>query len=332
MENASGWKSMNIDATIKKMFNLYKEKPVLFGGLVLLLNVPYYLLATYVLAPYLPIWLFLIVNIAAGLLIGLLTLGGLIHAADNTTAGKEVSIIECYKFAFPKLWQYIVLFFRIIWYTWAWVLILLVIIMGFTSASMVSELIEPFAATDTAYAQSDMMDFSDFEGMEGLEDFDFDSMGDFDFDTTGSMDLGSFSGMNRGGLPNFGALLTGGGILSIILGLAFIVVLVLVVIRSVRTVFSYYSLFGDAKTDSKAALAESIKLAKGNWWTIVGFALMAGFVMVLVTIALGIVAGLLFAIFPNIHFMLIVNMVIQSIVLPLPILFYYTFFNNMKKV
>ncbi len=329
MENATGWKSINIDATIKKMFNLYKKKPVLFGGLVLLLNVPYYLLATYVMVPYFPIWLYLIVNIALGLLIGLLTLGGLIHAADKTTDGKEVSIIECYKFALPKLWQYIVLFFRIIWYTWAWVLIVLLIIMGFTSAAMIENVAETFVSTDTAYAQSDF-DFSDFEGMEGFEDFDFD------FDTTGSMDFGSMGGgygnSYGGGMPDLGGLLTGGGILSLILGLAFLVVLVLVVIRSVRTVFSYYALFADEKTDSKAALADSIKLAKGNWWTIVGYALIAGFVMILVTVVLGIVAGLLFAIFPNLHFMLILNMVIQSVVLPLPVLFYYTFFNNMKNV
>ncbi|MFC1600335.1 hypothetical protein ACFL3T_04875 [Patescibacteria group bacterium] len=336
MENAHGWKSMNIDATIKKMFQLYKSKPVLFGGLVLLVNIPVYLFVTYIMVPYFPIWLTLILNIVIAILAGLLTLGGMIYAADKVTAGKTPSIIECYQFALGKLKDYIVLFFRIIWYTWVWVLILLLIIMGVANASLMSS----FASTDTAYAQGMIdagsyadFDFEALEALEGMEDFDFDAMSDFDFDTAGSMDFGSYGGSYGGiGMPNLGALLTGGGILNLILMLAFLVVGVLVAIRSVRVIFAYYSLFSGESTDSKTALEESVKLAKGNWWTILGYAIMAGFVMMLVIVALGIIAGILGAIIGNLHFMLFLNAVIQAIAFPLPILFYYTFYHNMRKV
>ena len=342
MENASGWKSMNIDATIKKMFQLYKKKPVLFGGLVLLVNIPYYLLVTYVMLPYFPIWLNLILNIVLAILIGILTLGGLIHAANNVTAGKDVTIVQCYQFALGKAWQYIVLFFRIIWYTWAWMLILILLLFAVLNTVMASSAMGSFASTDTAYAQGMIApgDYADFdfealEGLEGMEDFDFDAYGDFDIDYSGT-DFGSF-GSGYGspsmmGMPNLGALFTGGGILNFILMLAGLVVLVIVAIRSVRVVFAYYSLFSGETANSKAALAESIKLAKGNWWTILGYAIMAGVVMMLVIIALGIVAGILGAIVGNLHFMLFLNALIQAIAFPLPVLFYYTFYHNMKKV
>lgn len=339
MDNVHGWKSMNIDATIKKMFQLYKQKPALFAGLVLLVNIPYYLLVTYVMMPYFPIWLYFILNIVLGILVGVLTLGGMIYAADNVTQGKEVKIMECYQFALGKVWQYVVLFFRILWYTWAWVLILILLLFAVTNAAFMSMgMNSSLVSTDTAYAQlispSDgpaEIDMAAFEGLEGFEDFDFEAYEDFDY--TGSMDLGAMRGYGSPTVaPNIGAMLMGGGILNLILGLAGLVVLIIVIIRSVRVVFAYYSLFSGEHTDSKAALEESIKLAKDNWWTIVGYSAMATLVMMLVIIALGIVVGILTAIIGNLHVMLILNAVVQSIAFPLPILFCYTFYHNMKKV
>lgn len=337
MDSAHGWKSMNIDATIKKMFQLYKQKPVLFAGIVLLVDIPLYLFTTYVMLPYFPIWLSLILNIVLAILAGILTVGGLIHAAGKVSEGKDANIMECYQFALGKTSQYIVLFFRILWYTWAWVLILIMILFAVTNTAFMSIGMNPsFASTNTAYAQG-MIDSGDFdmdafnEAMAELESMDYDSYGDFDY--TGSMNFGGMNSYGSGiGMPfNPASMLMGGGILNLILMLAFIVIGIFVLIRSVRVVFAYYSLFASSN-DSKAALEESIKLAKGNWWTILGYALVAAFVMLLVIIGLGIVAGILGAIIGNVHFMVFLNIIVQAIALPLPILFYYTFYHNMKKV
>jgi len=338
MDSAHGWKSMNIDATIKKMFQLYSKKFALFAGIVLLVNIPLYLLTTYVIVPYFPIWLTLILNIVLAILAGVLTLGGMIYAADKVTAGKTPTIVECYQFALGKVWQYIVLFFRIIWYTWAWILILILLIMAVSGTVMMSGAMNSFASTDTAYAQGmiapgDMPAGMDMEAMMDMDEM-MEMYGDFDYDYSGSMDFGGIESYGGMGMPSFNpmSMLGGGGVLGLILGLAFIVIGIIVAIRSVRVIFAYYSLFSDNNKDSKAALDESIKLAKGNWWTILGYAIMAGLVMMLVIIALGIVAGILGAIIGNLHFMLFLNALIQAIAFPLPILFYYTFYHNMKKV
>jgi len=330
---------MKLGTALGDSFKTYFKKPLLFSGvyvaamLVLiifniillpsgaLLTLPMALASGDVMAILSVAGLLLLLYIAVSIVTGALSLGGLIKASSAVYGGHKTTIMECLKFAFGKIWDYVILGLRVFWYSLAWVLILVMILLPL--------LLNAFSGTASAQAPTGEMpaefaelmeDLEALEGMEGMEglemmdDFDFDSMAGY-----GSYDM----------TPSFMA--------NPLVGIVFLVLFVFVIYRSLRAMFAFYVFFDDPKVGTKGALEKSLKITKGNVWRLIGYLIVFGLI---IGIGSGIVSGVVLtplarAIAGDLQSLMMWQMIFQfllaAVVGPLAILFYYITYKGWSK-
>jgi hypothetical protein len=116
--------------------------------------------------------------------------------------------------------------------------------------------------------------------------------------------------------------------------LVYFVLWLIVFIRFLQAIFSFYILFDEEKIDSKKALEKSIKITQGNLWRIIGYSIVIGLLMILIGGVLGWIGLNIYSAFTDTAFIIvniIINLVVGSILMPLPVIFYYIFYKGLRK-
>jgi len=267
--------------------------------------------------------LLFLLYIAVAIVTGALSLGGMIKASSEVVSGHKTTIMDCLKFAFGLIKDYIILGLRVFWYSLAWVLILAMILLPLLGNA--------FSGTANAQAPGEMPaefmemmeELESMEGMQGmealgaLEDMDFDAMGSYDY--TGTYDM----------TPTF--------MTNPIFGLIFLALFIVVIYRSLQVIFAFYIFYDDPKIGTKAALEKSIKLMKGNMWRLIGYLIVFGLI---IGVASGIITSVLLdpiaqALSSDINgflmWQMILGFVLAAVVGPLTILYYYVTYKGWTK-
>jgi hypothetical protein len=335
---------MKLGTALGDSFKTYFKKPLLFSGIYIaamlvliifniillpsgaLLAFPMALASGDVMALLSIVGLLMLLYIVVSIVTGALSLGGLIKASSAVYGGHKTSIMECLKFAFNKIWDYIILGLRVFWYSLAWVLILAMIILPL--------LLNAFSGTASAQAPTgempvefaEMMEgFEALEGMEGMEGLEaLEGLGemDFDFDSMAGYDSYNMA-------PGFMA--------NPLVGIVFLVLLVLVIYRSLRALFSFYILFDDPQIGTKEALEKSLKITKGNIWRLIGYLIVFGLI---VGIGSAIISGVILDPLANAFsstlsgyatWSMILQFILAAVITPLAILFYYITYKGWSK-
>jgi hypothetical protein len=329
---------MKLGTALGDSFKTYFKKPLLFSGIyaaaMLLLIVfnlillpsgalvalPLALMTGDVAAIFSIAGLLFLLYLAVAIITGALSLGGMIKASSEVVGGHKTTIIDCLKFAFGLIKDYIILGLRVFWYSLAWVLILVMILLPLISGM--------FGAKANAQAPGDMPaeyaqmmeDLSQLEGMDNsealqaLRNMDFNSMASY-----GTYDF------------------TPGLMANPLFAIIFLVLLVIVIYRSLQVVFSFYIFYDDPKMGTKAALEKSIKIMKGNIWRLIGYLIVFGLIIgvasgIITSVLLDPIAKALSSGFQGfIMWQMILGFVLAAVVAPITILFYYVTYKGWSK-
>lgn len=305
---------MKLGDALGGMFKTYFKKPLLFSGIYVLVNLVmlvlnillfggmYTSMMTGDMAQSLAFFsvtmiIFFVIFFIVGIVVEAITLGGLIKATASVLENKKITIIEAIKYAFSRVWDYIKLLFRVIWYTGVWLFILIPGAFAIINTLLVSGL-----------GNAQLIGADDTPSMLA--------------ESTG-MTVGSYAG-------------SAFGILNMLLGLAAIVIFVIVIIRGVKAVFAFYSLFDSEKTTPKAALEESIKLSKGNWWRILGYAIILGLIFAVIDYVFqGFILMPILNSMSNyttvLYTQVIITFIYTAIIMPMPIIYFYIFYKGLQK-
>lgn len=320
---------MKLGEAVSGMFKTYAKKPLLFSGIVLAVNIPLVLLETFLFSSVAAVAvlaiasgsygaLFSVAGIGAlvwlviSIVAGVLLLGGTIRAVSYVTQGKSVDILGCLSYAFKRVMDYVVLSLRIFWYSLAWVLILMFVLLPFIAGSMISS---------TASAQTLDFDPAAFESL--MEDGMMDDLAPYmDTDIEGTV---------RANVQDFTPFLK----MSPIFGLVYLVVLIIVIVRLLKTFFAYYILFDNESITTKDALKQSIKLTKGNLWRIIGYSIILGFIFSILSYLYGvIIINTVVGMFSG-DAVFIVNAVLlalfAAVTIPMGTIYYYLFYKGVRK-
>jgi hypothetical protein len=303
---------MTVGKALKEMFATYGKKPLLFSGIYLVVMLPLFIIQFLVGAGVIFGGLaagnfssmigigivYIIFMIVLGFVAGVLFFGGTIRAVDKVREGKSAGFGECLSYAFGKIWAYLGLVLRVFWYSLAWLFVLLIILWPVVMSIFA-------ASMGTANAQG-LIDASDSPSMISQEG------------------LSNLNGLS--------SLLSGAGL---IFGLAFLVLLVIVIIRSLKAMFSFYFLFDEDKITTKDALKKSIELTKGNLWRIIGYWLVISILIGLVSWVITSIVG------PGYDYTtgtyqasttyMIVSFIFQAIVSPMVLIYYFVFYKGLRK-
>lgn len=252
--------------------------------------------------------------IVVSIVVGALSLGGMIKASSAVYGGGKITIMECLKFAFSRVWDYVILGLRVFWYSLAWVLILVMILvplLGFAGGTANAQSTE-MPAELAEYMES----FEDLEGMEALaelEAMDFSGFESYDYDFT----------------PGFMS--------NPIVGIILLVLFVIVVYRSLRAMFSFYVLFDDPQISTKEALKKSLKITKGNIWRLIGYLIVFGLIIGIISgVLMGVILTPLARAFAGsmealVVWQLIFNFLVAAVLAPISVLFYYITYKGWSK-
>lgn len=329
---------MKLGTALGDSFKTYFKKPLLFSGIyaaamliLIIFNIiilpsgalaalPLALMTGNVAAILSMAGLLFLLYLAIAIVTGALSLGGMIKASSEVVGGHKTSIMECLKFAFGLIKDYIILGLRVFWYSLAWVLILVMILLPLLGGLFIAKANAQGPGDMPAeYAQmmeelSNLPGMDNPEALQALQDMDFDSMASY-----GAYDL----------TPGFMA--------NPLFGIIFLVLLVVVIYRSLQVTFSFYIFYDDPKMGTKAALEKSLKLMKGNIWRLIGYALVFA---IIIGIASGIVSAVLLdpiarALSSGIQgyfiWQMIMQFVLASVVAPIAILFYFVTYKGWSK-
>ncbi|MFC1810125.1 glycerophosphoryl diester phosphodiesterase membrane domain-containing protein [Patescibacteria group bacterium] len=319
---------MKLGTALGGSFKTYFKKPLLFSGVYvaamlvliifnailipsgILLSIPMALFGGDLMAFVSLMGLVFLLYIAVSIIVGALSLGGMIKASSAVYGGQKITIMECLKFAFSRVWDYVILGLRVFWYSLAWVLILLMILvplLGFAGGTANAQ------GTEIPAELAEFMDSYDAEGLAAMEAMDFSGFESGDFDFT----------------PAFMS--------NPIVGLVFLVLFVFVIYRSLRAMFSFYVLFDDPKIGTKEALEKSLKITKGNIWRLIGYLIVFGLVIGIISgVVMGVIltpiaralAGSMEAL---VIWQLIFNFIVAAVLAPISVLFYYIVYKGWSK-
>lgn len=331
---------MKLGTALSDSFKTYFKKPLLFSGIyvaamLVLIIFNFIILPTGALMVVPAVMLsdvgailsvaglLFLLYIAVAIVAGALSLGGMIKASSEVVAGHKTTIMDCLKFAFGLIKDYIILGLRVFWYSLAWVLILVMILLPL--------LANAFSGTANAQAPGEMPaefmemmeELEAMEGMEGMEALESMEAMDFDFDGMAEYR----SNMN----PGFMAMT------NPIIAIIFLAFLVVVIYRSLQVIFAFYIFYDDPKIGTKTALEKSIKLMKGNMWRLIGYLIVFGLI---IGVASGIITSVLLdpiarALSSDINgflmWQMILGFVLAAVVGPLTVLYYYVTYKGWTK-
>jgi hypothetical protein len=319
---------MKLGTALSDSFKTYAKKPLLFSGIYVaamliliifnvilvpsgaLLTVPAAIMTGDAGAIIGFAGLLFLIYIAVAIVAGALSLGGMIKASSEVYAGHKTTIMDCLKFAFNRVWDYIILGLRVFWYSLAWVLILIMIIAPFFLNGTANA--QAPAGEMPAELQEMMQELEGMEGMEALESMDFEAMTAYGIETPGYMN-------------------------NPILGIIFLVLGIIVIYRLLRAVFAFYVYFDNPKIDTKKALEESLKITKGNIWRLIGYLIVFGLI---IGIGSGIISSVILdplarALSGNMEALvmwsLVLEFILAAVVAPITILFYYVTYKGWSK-
>ncbi len=329
---------MKLGTALGDSFKTYFKKPLLFSGIyaaamliLIIFNIiilpsgavaalPLALMTGNVAAILSMAGLLFLLYLAIAIVTGALSLGGMIKASSEVVGGHKTSIMDCLKFAFGLIKDYIILGLRVFWYSLAWVLILVMILLPLLG-SLFSAKANAQAPGNmpTEYNQM-MQDLNNIQGMDNpealqaLQNMDYNSMASY-------------------GTYNF----TPGFMANPLFGIIFLVLFVIVIYRSIQVGFAFYIFYDDPKMGTKAALEKSIKIMKGNIWRLIGYSIV---LLLILGIASGIVSAVLLdpiarALSGGIQGYFIWQMILQfilaAIIAPILVLFYFVTFKGWSK-
>lgn len=313
-------KKASLGDVLKGSFSLYFKNPFLFSGIYTIVMLPVAIingifisgaLATLLLGLQFGDFasllgtggLLLLIAIAVSFIGGLLTLGGTIRVTDNMYEGRKVGLGEALSYAFKKAGTYILLGLRVFWYVFKWVLLLIIIYM-IAMALLNTLAARGIAETFTVYAQ--MIQPGDQPGI--------------------------ISAAPAGPMGGYRTMMMLSSISLMVLNVAIAVV---AIIFSLKAAFSFYILFDEENITSKAALKKSLELTKGNLWRIIGYGIVIGLIIGVISYALMYVFGLItnaisYGTAYNIVSVLL-TLVHGAIIFPIPVIFFFLFYKGIRK-
>lgn len=322
---------MTLGEALSGMLKLYAKKPFVFSGIYLAVMVPVTILNFLLVLYSSP---FMVLNILSGdwgailgligilwilyfivtIVAGVLTLGGVIRAAQKAFDDKKTTIGESISYAFKRIWAYIILALRVFWYSLAWVLLLFVILYPIVASMMIRG--APggvdISQNPTAYAQ--MMQFEDLDELDQFYEM-FEEFPQFQGDA--------------GAMSTFLAA----GRLFLIL---FLILLVVVFIRALKAFFAFYILFDEESISTKDALKKSIELTKHNLWRIIGYTIVIGLLLGIASGILNSMVARMFGISMNAFgevspAYFVWTLLLSSIMYPLSIIYYFVFYKGIRR-
>lgn len=295
---------------VKQSFGVFIKKIWVFLGLALL-NIVILAVLYLVLLPVLMssmmnmgMWALLATPLIFGLLQAFLMYlfyGTIANQAFNAYNGISVTLMESLSGIFKITGRAINLGFKIFIYSGIW-LVIVFLILSAVSTTVLSGMGGNYGALDTAYAAD-----SNLIAQSGLIGTTYEPT--------------RMGGEAPGGFRNL--ILT---ISQFVFGLGGLLVIIIAMVRFVRTSMAFPILMGNPEASAKEALDESIRLTKGKWWLVVCFGFVFTFLLALIPVLVQINAVLMGSQSGIINIViLIVSLLFGLLSFPLVTAFYQVF-------